>query len=34
MMWELALQAWSLTGQPLPDYDRHEIPGRVIRPLR
>ncbi len=34
MMWELALQAWSLTGRPLPEYERHEIPGRVVRPPR
>ena len=31
MMWELALQAWALTGEPLPDYPRHRAPGRVIR---
>lgn len=32
MMWELALGAWSLTGQPMPDYSRANMPGRVIRP--
>ena len=32
MMWELALGAWSLSGQPLPDYARADMPGRVIRP--
>jgi hypothetical protein len=32
MMWPLALEAWSLTGQPLPDYTRESIPVRVIRP--
>lgn len=26
MMWPLALEAWSLTGQPLPDYQRAETP--------
>jgi hypothetical protein len=26
MMWDLALDAWSLTGRPLPDYPRHETP--------
>ena len=31
-MWQLALDAWALTGQPLPDYDRASIPGRLIRP--
>jgi hypothetical protein len=32
MMWELTLGAWSLTGLPLPDYTRANMPGRVIRP--
>jgi hypothetical protein len=31
MMWPLALRAWSLTGQPLPEYTRSEIPSRIIR---
>ncbi len=31
MMWPLALRAWSLTGQPLPDYTRATIPTRIIR---
>jgi hypothetical protein len=26
MMWDLARDAWSLTGRPLPDYPRHETP--------
>ncbi len=26
MMWELAVDAWSLTGQPMPDYARPETP--------
>lgn len=26
MMWDLAQEAWSLTGRPLPDYPRHETP--------
>jgi len=26
MMWPLALEAWSLTGRPLPDYVRGEEP--------
>ena len=34
MMWELALQAWQLTGRELPSYARHEIPGKLIRPAR
>ncbi|MBL8923753.1 MAG: hypothetical protein JNJ54_33165 [Myxococcaceae bacterium] len=32
MMWELARGAWALTGQPMPDYARANMPGRVIRP--
>ena len=32
MMWELTLGAWSLTGKPLPDYTRANMPGRIIRP--
>jgi hypothetical protein len=31
MMWPLALEAWSLTGKPLPDYTRSEIPIRRTR---
>lgn len=31
MMWELSRQAWTLSGQPLPEYSRHRAPGRVIR---
>ena len=28
MMWPLALEAWSLSGEPLPDYVRSEAPVR------
>jgi hypothetical protein len=28
---ELTERAWSLSGRPLPDYDRSAIPIRVIR---
>jgi hypothetical protein len=28
MMWPLALEAWSLTVQPLPDYARKDTPIR------
>ena len=31
MMWPLALEAWSLTGKPLPDYARDEAPVRRFR---
>ena len=34
MMWELALQAWHLSGRELPTYSRHEIPGKLIRSPR
>lgn len=26
VMWELALEAWTLTGRPMPAYARHEAP--------
>jgi len=32
MMWPLAVAAWSLAGLPLPEYARHQIPVRCIRP--
>jgi len=28
MMWPLALEAWALTGRPLPDYVRGQAPVR------
>jgi hypothetical protein len=31
MMWPLALEAWSLSGRPLPDYARVEAPVRRFR---
>jgi hypothetical protein len=31
MMGSLALDAWTLTGQPFPSYKRSEMPGRVLR---
>ena len=30
-MWQLALDAWSIRGERLPDYERAQIPGRLIR---
>jgi hypothetical protein len=33
MMWDLSREAWSLTGQPLPGYLRHETPV-TCRPWR
>ncbi|MCA9666730.1 MAG: hypothetical protein KC503_14120 [Myxococcales bacterium] len=32
MMWQLAREAWRLAGKSLPQYARHEAPGRVLRP--
>lgn len=32
MMWRLALDSWLLSGRTIPDYDRANIPGRVVRP--
>jgi hypothetical protein len=26
MMWPLALEAWELTGRPLPEYERRQTP--------
>lgn len=31
MMWPLALEAWALSGQPLPEYARHKAPVRRMR---
>jgi hypothetical protein len=31
MMWPLALEAWELTGRPLPSYGRDEIPITIRR---
>lgn len=31
MVWTLTLEAWELAGLPMPDYERHNIPMRVIR---
>jgi hypothetical protein len=31
MMWPLTLEAWSLSGEPLPDYVRSEAPVRRFR---
>ena len=34
MMWPLACEAWTLAGRTIPDYPRHRMPIRVIRPTR
>ena len=31
MMWQLAIDAWAMSGRALPNYARHEMPGRVYR---
>jgi hypothetical protein len=31
MVWRLTMDAWAMTGQPLPTYTRAEMPGRVSR---
>lgn len=31
MVWQLTLEAWSLTGRPLPDYARDSMPVAVRR---
>jgi hypothetical protein len=30
MMWPLALEAWELTGRPVPTYTRNEAPVRCL----
>jgi hypothetical protein len=31
MMWALAEEAWTLTGQPFPRYSRSETPVRLVK---
>ena len=31
MMWPLAIEAWSLSGKPLPEYARKDTPVRRLR---
>ena len=31
MMWPLAVEAWTLSGRPLPDYHRGNLPARLYR---
>ena len=33
MMWPLAVEAWSLTGEPMPEYEREDTPVRWLPPL-
>ena len=32
MMWALAMNAWALSGQPMPSYERSQMPGACRRP--
>jgi hypothetical protein len=34
MMWELAEAGWVWAGRSFPDYDRENMPGRVLRGCR
>ena len=31
MVWRLTMDAWASAGKPIPDYDRANMPGRIIR---
>ena len=30
MVWPLSLEAWTLSGRPMPSYQRHDMPVRVV----
>jgi len=32
MVWQVTLDAWASAGRPLPQYERHQMPVRLIRP--
>lgn len=32
MMWQLAVDAWEMSGKALPQYERDVIPGRLLTP--
>ena len=34
MVWTLTLEAWKMSGQPMPDYPRGEMPVRILRRTR
>lgn len=34
MVWALTVDAWTLSGRPIPDYPRSEAPGRILRGRR
>ena len=31
MMWVIAVDAWTSSGRPFPQYTREQMPGRIIR---
>lgn len=31
MVWQLTLDAWASSGRRIPDYERTESPGRIVR---
>lgn len=31
MVWRLTRDAWAMRGLPIPDYERSEAPGRLVR---
>ena len=31
MVWQLTLDAWASSGQPIPDYERRRAPGTIVR---
>ena len=31
MVWALTLDAWAMSGKPIPDYPRAAMPGRIVR---
>ena len=31
MVWALTLDAWAMSGKPIPDYRREVMPGRLVR---
>lgn len=32
MMWTISLDAWTMTGEEYPHYERHNMPGRLLSP--
>jgi hypothetical protein len=31
MVWRITLDAWAMSGRPMPEYERANMPGRLIR---